>query len=386
MTAAPASTDPPPRRPGPLPGSVDTRPRALVRRIALVVGVLVVVFGVVLPRMVDYALVGATLAGLSAGQVAALVAAAVLAWVANAIPYHVLVGRLALIRVVAADLAARAVASVIPGPSDVATRLVLFRGWGIRTDAAGAAVVLGGLLETLAALALPPVALAGLLVTTGGAPAGLPWLAGVSLAVLAIAVAGLVVLASSQGIAARAGRALESLARHAFGLLHRSPPAGIAASVAGLRGIVHDSLARDAGVAYAGAVGAKLSWFVVLELALVVSGVGPDVISPWSVLAVMAVSTLALLVPVTPGAVGVTEVVYVGLLTDVSGPGHAEQITAALVLFRLVQWLAPVVVGWFLLLVLRLGHPGGLLGGGPVADAQPRVGDSRAESGGENGL
>ena len=54
----------------------------------------------------------------------------------------------------------------------------------------------------------------------------------------------------------------------------------------------------------------------------------------------MAIVALVSLIPITPGAVGVTEVAYVGLLSTVAGAGLTEPITAAVALLRIAQWLA----------------------------------------------
>ena len=108
---------------------------------------------------------------------------------------------------------------------------------------------------------------------------------------------------------------------------------------------------------------ARLAWFVVLEVALWCVGIGPGVLPPSAVLAAMAVVGIVSLVPITPGGVGVAEVAYIGILSSVAGPGMTEQLTAAVMLFRIAQWLAPIPIGWVLLVVLRRGHWGELLGG-----------------------
>ena len=77
----------------------------------------------------------------------------------------------------------------------------------------------------------------------------------------------------------------------------------------------------------------------------------------------MAVVGIVALIPITPGAVGVTEVAYIGILTSIAGSGMSEQLTAAVMLFRIAQWLAPIPIGWVLLIVMRRGHWGELLGG-----------------------
>ena len=101
---------------------------------------------------------------------------------------------------------------------------------------------------------------------------------------------------------------------------------------------------------------AKLAWFLVLEASLRACGVGPDVISPATVLAIMAVVSFVALVPLTPGALGVSEMAYVALLTAAIETGYAAQVAAAVLLYRVAQWLVPIPLGWALLIVMRRGH------------------------------
>ena len=53
--------------------------------------------------------------------------------------------------------------------------------------------------------------------------------------------------------------------------------------------------------------------------------------------------------PITPGAVGVSEVAYIGILASLTGSAMTDQLTAAVSLFRIAQWLAPIPIGWVLL-------------------------------------
>ena len=70
-------------------------------------------------------------------------------------------------------------------------------------------------------------------------------------------------------------------------------------------------------------------------------GVGPDVISPATVLATMAIVSFVALVPITPGAIGVSEVAYIALLTAAIDPAYTAQVAAAVLLYRVAQWLVP---------------------------------------------
>jgi putative heme transporter len=335
--------------------------RAIVRRALVLVGLLVLVFGVVLPRLVDYDAVRAALAALSLGQLALLCAASALAYIVRAGPYRVLVPKLSWPRAVGSDLAAHAIVSTVPGPTDVATRLVLYRQWSIPTSVARAGIVLASLSETFSYAALPLIAASGVVIAGHPTWSRTLLLAFVVLIVL-VAAAGLLVLTvRSERLARNLGGWLERMAQRLWTLLRRTPPAGIVEGMLDLRERSKSMLTAHGLVGFATAVVAKLAWFVVLEVALWCVGVGPDVVPPSDVLAAMAVVWLVTLVPVTPGAVGVTEIAYIGVLSSVAGAGITEQLTAAVMLYRIAQWLAPIPIGWVLMLVMRRGHWGDLL-------------------------
>ena len=334
-----------------------------MRRAIVLVGLLLFVFGVVLPRVVDYDAVRAALAALTPGQLALLGAASVVAYVASAGPSRVLVPGLSWPHAVGSDLAARAVASTVPGPTDVATRLVLYRQWSIPTAVASAGIALAALFETFSYFALPLIATAGLLVTGHPIQSRALLLALIGLIVLVAAAVLLVSIVRSESLARRLGGWLDRMAKRIWKLFRKTPPTGIVEGMLDLRERSKAILTQHGLLGFAAAVVAKLAWFVVLEVALWCVGVGPDVLPPSAVLAAMAVVGIVSLVPITPGGVGVTEVAYIGILSSVAGSGLTEQLTAAVMLFRIAQWFAPIPIGWVLLLVMRRGHWGELLGG-----------------------
>ncbi len=341
--------------------------RAIVGRALVLVGVFVFVFGIMLPRLVDYDAVRAALAALTPWQFALLGAASIVAYVASSGPYRVLVPGLSWPHAVASDLAARAVVSTVPGPTEVATRFVLYRQWSIPADVASAGIVLASLFETLSPFALPVIATVGLLVD--GPP--IQWqallLALIGLIVLAAAAVLLVSVVRSESLARRLGGWLDSMAQRIWRLFRKTPPTGIVEGMLDLRERLKAMLTLHGLLGFAAAVVGKLAWFVVLEVALWCVGVGPDVLPPSAVLAAMAVVGIVSLVPITPGAVGVSEVAYIGILSSVAGSGMTDQLTAAVSLFRIAQWFAPIPIGWVLLIVMRRGHSGELLGGNDMA-------------------
>ena len=337
--------------------------RAIAGRAVVIVGIILVVFGVVLPRLIDYDAVRAALAALTPGQLGLLGLTSAVAYVANAGPTRVLVPGLSWPHAVGSDLAARAVVSTVPGPTDVATRLVLYRQWSIPTAIASAGIVLAALFETFSSFALPLIAAAALLVAGQPAESRALQLALIGLIVLVAGAVLLVAIVRSEDLARRLGDWLDRMAQRIWKLFRKTPPTGIVDGILDLRERSKAILTQRGLRGFAAAVVAKLAWFVVLEVALWCVGVGPDVLPPSAVLAAMAVVGMVSLIPITPGGVGVTEVAYIGILSSVAGSGLTEQLTAAVMLFRIAQWFVPIPVGWVLLLVMRRGHLGELLGG-----------------------
>ena len=326
------------------------------RQLALPFAILAVVFVVALPRIVDYRAVALALASLGPQDVLLLVVTTCIAYVANAAPYRILVREISWPHAVGADLAGRAVASTIPGPTDIATRLLLYTQWRVPLERASAGLVIGGLLETVSALVLPLIAIL-VIVVGGGAiePAG-AMLAAIGVLVLALGTAVFSAIVRSERLARRIGDWLARAVGWVFARLHRPAPSGVSDAVMGLRVQFHDILNRDGLEAYGAAVLAKLAWFVVLMVSLRACGVGPEVISPATVLATMAVVSIVALVPITPGALGVSEVAYIALLTAAIDPAYTAQVAAAVLLYRVAQWLIPIPLGWALFIVMRRGH------------------------------
>ena len=170
------------------------------------------------------------------------------------------------------------------------------------------------------------------------------------------------------------------MARRTWTLLRKTPPTGIVEGMLDLRERSKAMLTQHGLLGFAAAVAAKLAWFVVLEVALWCVGIGPDVLPPSAVLAAMAVVGIVSLVPITPGAVGVAEVAYIGILSSVAGSGMTEQLTAAVMLFRIAQWLVPIPIGWVLLHRAAAGPLGGAARGLTRLRRRPRAGSVRTRA------
>ena len=137
----------------------------------------------------------------------------------------------------------------------------------------------------------------------------------VGVVVLVVVLVLLAAIVRSESLAGRLGRGLEAIARRLWGLFRRPPPTGIADGVLQVRERSHETLSRRGALAFVASVLARLAWFLVLQIALWSVGVTSDVLAPSAVLTTMAVVALLALIPITPGAIGVSEVAYIGLLS-----------------------------------------------------------------------
>ncbi len=248
-------------------------------------------------------------------------------------------------RAIGADLAGRAVVSTIPGPTDLATKFVLYRQWSIPAETATAGIVFAGFFEQLSALVLPLIATVAL-VATGQTTQ--PMVIGLAVIGLVILIAAMLLIGGivrSESLARRFGDWLARLADRLWGIVHRTPPDGIAAKVMDVRERSKETLSAHGMMGFGAAVLAKLAWFLVLEVSLWAVGITPDLLSPAVVLTTMAAVTLIAFLPLTPGGVGVSEVAYIGLLTSVAGESLTGPITAAVLIFRVAQWLVPDPAG-----------------------------------------
>ena len=328
------------------------RRRIVLRAVALI-AIVVVVFVVILPQIVDYQAVGAALASLTGQQLAVLIGATAVAYAANAAPARVLVPGLSWRRAIGADLAGRAVVSTIPGPTDLATKFVLYRQWSIPAETATAGIVFAGFFEQLSALVLPLIATVALIATGHTTRPMVIWLTAIGVAILIAATLLIGGIVRSESLARKLGDWLARLAGRLWGIVHRTPPSGIAAKVMDVRDRSKETLSAHGVVGFGAAVLSKLAWFLVLEVSLWAVGITPDILPPSVVLTTMAAVMLIAFIPITPGGVGVSEVAYIGLLTSVAGESLTGPITAAVLIFRVAQWLVPIPLGWILLVIMR---------------------------------
>jgi len=212
------------------PESSSKEDRAHARRNSILRAVLVgaylyVVFGILLPRIVDY---GAVLDAFRAAPpewLAVVFVVGIAAWFTEGMALNAVLPELGIIRGTVTFLSMAAVGSTVPGPIKMAFGFRLFRGWGISIDRAALGLTLTGLATQASKLILP--ALAVLLLTVSGTIPTWGFLLAVAIALpVALGVMVGVWIMRSEAFARRVG----AFATRATDAVARPPSPGEAAS------------------------------------------------------------------------------------------------------------------------------------------------------------
>lgn len=332
--------------------------RSIALRLALSVAALVVaglVLGNVFEELEPGEVIG-TLSSLSDAEVVSLASVWLLMLAAQGLLTAALVEGLPVRLGVTGYLAPAAVAMVVPGPSDLPLRYRMFVSWGRSPREAGLAIAAGGVFSIGTKLVLPVLAGVTLLV------AGIR-VAGVASIIVAATLflgAGIGVAVAVLGSASRteavSRRVLEPIWRFTLRLLRRRKEE--TALVERLLEARADALSVLQGrwqLATWASFLTALATASLLLLCVRFMDVPAEDLRWTSIFIVFALVQGLTVVPITAGNAGVAEVGYVTLLTTLAGPGNVNDIAAAVILFRLLTWLLLIPAGLAAFVAWRWG-------------------------------
>jgi putative heme transporter len=318
------------------------------------------IFGFALPHVASYRSVWASVQVMTWPHVLLVVIAAGASLAAGWLVICSILPSIRLREAAVVNLGSTAVANTLPAGGALAMGVswTMLSSWGISAAEYVLYTLVSGIWNVFARLGLPVIAL--LIIATVGRPqAGLlaGAVAGVVLLVIVAACFGL--LLRSESFALRADTVLQRALAIACRLAHRPPPA--AGSLQRFRELASGLLAtRGWRITAATAASSLTLWLVLLAS---VRGVGLSQSQvPWQTsLAAFAFVRLLTVLPVTPGGAGITELGLVGILAAGADHKVAGQVTAAVLLYRAVTYLAPIPsgalawVGWRYAPALRRG-------------------------------
>lgn len=341
----------------------DLPPRRSRRRQALhVAASLAIVVGIfvgVLPQVADFSKVWEAVRGMSSLELLTLGLAA--AW--NLASYwFVQVASLPGLSFTQAMLvteSSTAVSNTVPAGSAVGIGIsaAMLRSWGFRRSIITLSLLVSGIWNNFAKLALPVLALA-VLAVKGNASVPRLVAASTGVGILVGAVVLFAMMLRSEAVARQLGLVSERLASVFLRLLRRPPATGWEVATTRFRTKTVGLLrTRWLSLTVATLV-SHLSLFVVLLLALRATGVSEGAVGWAEVLAVFAFVRLLSAVPLTPGGVGVVELALTAGL--VSAGGDRAEVVAAILVYRGLTYLLPVPFGALTYLAWRrtsIGRP-----------------------------
>lgn len=336
-------------------------PWPAVGRAALIVGIWIVIFGIVLPFFIDYGAVWDAVRGLSFVEIGILAVAAVIAYGMAGLTWSLLVPRLSILRGAMSWIIMFGMGSSVPlGPVNVGVTWVILRGWGVSHADATTVIPVYGVLSTVSRLALPLIAIAFITVTgsfSSTANPAVAWLVGVGAFVLfALAVTTLVAAVRSDRMGGWIGATGQRVVDLILGRIGRASP-DVEGTVAQLRSSV-GAMIRHKGIwALVASVLEHVVWMGVLVTGLRIAGVDDSQLSIGYIAVTYAFVMIAIaLLPFLPGGVGISEVLFVAMLSAFAVGASEASITAGVFLYRLVFWFLPIPLAWILVWVARRGH------------------------------
>jgi uncharacterized membrane protein YbhN (UPF0104 family) len=237
-----------------------------------------------------------------------------------------------------------AVSNAVPAGGAVAVGLTytMLGSWGFSGSRTTLMVVVTGIWNNFLKLGMPIFALA-ILALQGQPGTGRVVGALVGLGALVAAIGVFALVLWREEFAARAGIAAGRAASALLRLVRRPPVSGWDLAVTKWRGRVI-GLVRHRWLALTlTTLVSHVSLYLVLLIALRACGVTDQQVGWAEVLAVFAFARLVTAIPITPGGVGVVELALIAGLTQAGGDDAA--VVAAVLLFRVLTYLLPIVVG-----------------------------------------
>jgi putative heme transporter len=305
---------------------------------------MIVTFGYFVPTIADYGAIWDTVSSLEGWQVALLLAAATLNVLTFAPDWMVLLPGLRFRQALEVTMASTAVANVVPagGAVSFAISWTMFREWGFEGRAVARALILNGVTNTLLNVGYPLIAIV-LLASTGEDNAFLTRAATIGAVVFVVGVGLLVAIMHSEKQALRVGRVWDGLASLMLRPIKRGPVRGSGVAIARFREDSIELVRRRWYAMILCVVAGTMTVFLVLVVALRVTGIGWHDVTLIEAFTAWSLVRLLTALPLTPGGIGITELGLVGTLTQFGG--EEAKVVAAVLLFRALTVLPPIVIG-----------------------------------------
>lgn len=313
--------------------------------------VLVLVFGFVIPQFADYEAIASYLGSISVSDWAVLVVLAGWFLLAYPIVLMTVLDGLKLREAFVNHMAGTAITNSVPSGGAIALGInyAMYLSWGFTPEAVSAGLLAAGVWDWYARIALPILAVIAIALFSTALGwmwivtiAGLAWV-GVSLWLL-------ITILRSEAFASASARRIDGAAARVAGWVRRDPPdayGGMLRFRTELQGVI----AHRAGKLTLATVANHVAMASLYTACVYAVGVTRQQIPiAWVVLS-FALGRFLVMIPVSPGGLGLVDLGWIGLLTlgwqttmpDV--PVNTDLISAGVLLFRALTLFPPILIG-----------------------------------------
>jgi putative heme transporter len=314
------------------------------RRLVSLLGfsVIVLVFAIALPKIANFGEVWRLVRSLSSSWVAMIALISALNVATFAPNWIVALPGLTYMQSMKVTMAGSAIATVLPlgGAVSMPMQLTMFRRWGFSPASSSRAMILTGIWNNLTNFGLPIV---GLVVLTlkGGKNAVLSTTARVGAVLFLIGVVLVVSVFASENAARRIGERLDKI-RNRIRPVQPPRQNGPSAFAAFRLDSIQLLKRRWHLLTVATLIGTLTTYALLMVLlrGLHVPGIqltAVEIFAAWSL------SRLLSAIPITPGGLGITDIGLTGAL--ISFGGNREKVVAAVLLYRVLGTIPPLVLG-----------------------------------------
>ena len=321
------------------------RQRGLKKWLPLLItlGLMLFIFGVVLPQFIDYDAVFRAIGNIDGFTWLLLAILGVLQFIPDGWVLQASLPGLKLKQGVTVATVTGAVANIPPGGLDLVVRYHMTRGWGFSPQAATASTMVTWLFATASKLFMPVIAVLFLSVERIQDD-DLDFLAVLGLGIVA---GGAILIAlglRSTRFVLALGRLLTRFVHFLSGVFRRDWVVDLEDGLLNFRDQTADVIKSRWHVGLLAGLAGQFMFFLIMLTAVRGVGLGNDTISTGVVFAAVAMVAAITTIPIF-NAPGLNEALYMSILAFAAGQGFADQIAAAVFVFRLVTWLLPIPVG-----------------------------------------